>query len=98
MTGSEQRNLLLVGGLALTALAVAASLSAEDISAGAAQAGPPRSQGRDSSGGAAVLAARRLNRAAGMLALSVLADSGDRALSRLVQEQGDVHAAGGREP
>ncbi len=75
MSRWEQRSLLLLGGLALTALAVAASLSRRGTPA--AQRDP---DGRDvtprSSGEATVLAARRLNRAAGMLALSVLADSG----------------------
>ena len=77
MSRSEGPDLLLVGGFALTALAAAASLSGR-----ASPAVPTRrsrltsSQPRTSNRAATVLAAQRLNRAAGTLAFSVLADSG----------------------
>jgi len=78
MSGSERRNLPLLGGLVLTGLAVAASLSRRVSSSpdhrGRSEltASPPQPNPQ----AATVLAARRLNRAAGTLALSVLADSG----------------------
>ena len=76
MSGSQPRNLLLLGGLVLSGLAVAALLSRRMSS-------PPvrrersamAASSRQDSRAATVVAARRLNRAAGTLALSVLADS-----------------------
>jgi hypothetical protein len=78
MTSSTAPNILAYAGLALAGVAIGSALSAE------APRRVPRRKARasaanvsgDRDDSATVLAARRLNRAAGILATSVLADSG----------------------